>query len=207
VPRLLLLRHGQTEWNLLRRFQGQQDIPLDEAGLAQAMAVGPVIAEAKPSVVWSSDSRRAFVTAEAIGFPVVADPRLREIDLGTYEGMTPEEWEAADPAQHALWRAGHDVRRGGGETYQEVGVRAAAAVREAVASAEDPEGLVVVVSHGGTIRAILADLLALPESPWGHLGTLGNCCGGLLHDAGDGRGWRLLAYGVRAEFLLDSPSR
>lgn len=205
--RLLLLRHGQTSWNLQGRFQGQTDIPLDEVGAAQALAVGAVIAEAKPSVVWSSDSSRARVTAEAIGLPVTVDERLREINLGAYEGMTPGEWEALDARRHALWRSGHDVRRGGGETYLEVGVRAIAAVREALASAEDPDALVVVVSHGGTIRSILVELLALPGSPWAHLGTLGNCCGALLRHVDEERGWRLLAYGVGAEFLFGTRSR
>jgi len=200
--RLLLLRHGQTDWNVAGRFQGSQDIPLNDVGLAQAKAAGEAIAEAKPAAVWSSDSRRALVTAEAIGVPIVVDRRLREIDLGTYEGMTPAEWTVLDPKRHALWRAGHDLRRGNGETYLEVGVRAVAAVRDAVASVEDPDGLVVVVSHGGTTRSMLTGLLDLPGSPWAHLGTVGNCCGALLTDDDDGRGWKLRAYGVRAEFLV-----
>lgn len=207
MTRLLLVRHGQTRWNVENRFQGQQDIPLDEVGLAQAAAVGPLIADAKPAAVWSSDSMRARVTAEAVGLPVRLDPRLREIDLGTYEGMTPQQWEVDDPDRHARWRAGYDVRRGGGETYLEVGVRALAAIREALGTLGDPDALLVVVSHGGTIRSILTGLLELPTVQWGHLGTLGNCCGALLHRADDGRGWRLLAYGVRAEFLLGSGSR
>jgi broad specificity phosphatase PhoE len=206
VPRLLLVRHGQTEWNSLGRFQGQADIPLDAVGIAQAVDIGPPIAEAKPAAVWSSDSMRARVTAEAIGLPVVTDPRLREIDLGTAEGLTAEAWAALDPQAYEMWVAGYDVRRGGGETYAEVGVRATAAVRDALASVDDPGALLVVVSHGGTIRAILTRLLELPASPWAHLSTLHNCCGALVSLEDDGRGWRLVGYGVRADVLVAAPS-
>lgn len=201
MPRLLLLRHGRTAWNAERRFQGQTDIPLDDVGLSQAQVAGADIARARPAAVWSSDSMRARVTAEAIGMPVHTDPRLREIALGTYEGLTPGEWAAIDPAQHELWHKGFDVRRGGGETYLEVGVRAAAAVREAC-EALAPDDLLVVVTHGGTVRSLLSELLALPGSPWAHLGALDNCCGALLSDPGDFRGWRLLRYGLGPAALL-----
>jgi broad specificity phosphatase PhoE len=202
VSRLILVRHGRTLWNAENRGQGQTDIPLDAVGREQAAAAGAALALLKPSVVWSSDLSRARDTAAAVGLPVVTDPRLREIDLGRYEGLTPAEWEADDPVTYKLWRSGHDVRRGGGETYAEVGVRAAAAVKEALASVADPWGLTVIVAHGGTIRALLVELLALPTSPWSHLHGLNNtACADLVH-AADGRGWQLLAYGVPASLRL-----
>lgn len=111
------------------------------------------------------------------------------------------EWEADDPQSYRLWRTGHDVRRGGGETYAEVAARAVPAVREALASIVDPRQLVVVVSHGGAIRALITALLDLPEAPWARLGALGNCCCALLADTDDGRGMRLISYGVPPQAL------
>lgn len=201
MTRLLLLRHGRTAWNLDGRGQGHTDIPLDDVGRAQAAAAGQAVAALRPDVVWSSDSSRARETAAAIGLPVHVDPRLREINLGTYEGRTLAEWEADDPDTYRLWRSGHDVRRGGGETYAEVAARASAAVGEAVASLDHPSGLVVVVCHGGAIRALLTTLLALPTAPWAKLAGLNNCHCALVYDSGDGRGWRLSVYGVSPDVL------
>lgn len=202
-----MVRHGRTAWNAENRGQGQTDIPLDAVGLEQAASAGAALALLDPEIVWSSDLSRARDTAAAIGLPVVTDPRLREIDLGRYEGLTPAEWEADDPRTYALWRSGHDVRRGGGETYGEVGVRAAAAVKEALAAAVEPARPVVVVAHGGTIRALLVELLDLPSSPWSHMYGLDNTFCADLFDAERGRGFELMAYGVPASCLRRVGSR
>lgn len=200
MPTLLLVRHGQTDWNLEQRGQGRADIPLNDTGRAQAAEAGPAIAALSPALVWSSDSSRAYDTASAIGLPVTADPRLREIDLGAYEGKLMSDWEADEPDEYARNLAGHDVRRGGGELNTEVGERAFPALTEALAQTPD-NGLLVVVSHGGTIRALLRMLLDLPQSPWSHLGALANTGCALLDHDEHGRGWRLQAYGIRAADL------
>jgi broad specificity phosphatase PhoE len=200
VPHLLLVRHGRTVWNLERRGQGQADIPLDEVGRTQAAAAGDAIAALRPSLVWSSDSSRAHDTALATGLPVHTDSRLREIDLGAYEGKLLAEWEAAEPDEYARNLAGHDVRRGGGELNSEVGARALPALQDALALTP-ADGLLVVVSHGGTIRALLRLLLELPPSPWSHLGALDNTCCALLEHDEHGRGWRLERFGVLAATL------
>lgn len=207
MPRLLLVRHGRTSWNVQGRGQGHTDIPLDDVGLAQAAEAGPHIAKAGPAAVWSSDSSRARDTAAAIGLPVQVDPRLREVNLGSFEGGTQQEWQVQDPQTFAAWRAGHDVRRGGGETYAEVAVRATAAVREALSTLPGPDDLLVVVSHGGAIRAVVTALLELPAAPWARLASLGNCCCALLTDEPAGPGWRMSAYGVTPDFLPPSGSR
>lgn len=197
MVRLLLVRHGQTDWNLEQRGQGRADIPLNATGRTQAAEAGTALAALHPDAVWSSDSSRALDTARAIGLPVTADERLREIDLGTYEGKLMSEWEADEPDEYARNLAGYDVRRGGGELSSEVGERAYPAL--AAALAETPaQGLLVVVSHGGTIRALLRILMDLPPAPWSHLGALGNTCCALLDHDEHGRGWRLVAYGMRA---------
>jgi broad specificity phosphatase PhoE len=208
VPQLLLVRHGRTQWNLERRGQGQADIPLDEVGRAQAADAGRAIAALAPDLIWSSDSQRAHDTALASGLPVTTDSRLREIDLGAYEGKLLEEWQAAEPGEYARSQQGHDVRRGGGELNSEVGERAYPALLEALALTP-ADGLLVVVSHGGTIRALLRILLGLPASPWSHLGALGNTGCALLDRDTHGRGWRLHVYGVPVATLsspLDTPA-
>ncbi len=195
MQHLLLVRHGRTQWNLERRGQGQADIPLDDVGRVQAAAAGVAVAALRPSLVWSSDSQRAHDTALATGLPVTTDSRLREIDLGAYEGKLLEEWQDAEPDDFARSLVGHDVRRGDGELNSEVGERAYPALLEALALTP-ADGLLAVFSHGGTIRSLLRLLLDLPASPWSHLGALDNTCCALLDHDRRGRGWRLKIYGV-----------
>jgi len=201
VKRLVLCRHGQTDWNVEQRGQGQADVPLNGVGREQAAAAGAALAALGPDLVWSSDSSRAHDTALATGLPVTTDARLREIDLGAYEGKLMAEWEADEPDEYARNMAGHDVRRGGGELNSEVGERAYPALVEALDATPD-DGLLVVVSHGGTIRALLRILLDLPPSPWQHLGALGNTCVAALVLDEHGRGWRLETYGVPTTVLV-----
>lgn len=199
---LLLLRHGRTAWNAARRFQGQLDPPLDEVGIAQSEAVAPVVAALGPVALLTSDLQRAVATAAplaaATGLTARVDPRLREIALGAWQGMTSDEAAVAFPAEHVAWVDGRDVRRGGGETYVEVAVRAVAAIDDAVHAVGD--GLVVAVTHGGTARAAAGTLLALPRERWSVLGPLGNARLGLLRQAVGG-GWRLLEWNSRGPEL------
>lgn len=113
---LLLLRHGRTAWNAARRFQGQLDPPLDEVGIAQSEAVAPVVAALGPVALLTSDLQRAVATAAplaaATGLTARVDPRLREIALGAWQGMTSDEAAVAFPAEHVAWVDGRDVRRG-----------------------------------------------------------------------------------------------
>ena len=198
---LLLLRHGRTAWNVEGRGQGQTDVPLDQVGREQARAAGAAVAAFRPAAVWSSDSSRAYDTAVCIGQPVQADARLREIALGTYEGRTMSDWEQDDPETFHRWRAGYDVQRGGGECYSDVAARVVPALQDAWGGMSDPTGLLVVVSHGGAIRALLTAVLELPPAPWARLAALGNCCCALLADSEDGRGLRLITYGVPPQAL------
>ncbi|BBH16197.1 putative phosphoglycerate mutase GpmB [Nocardioides baekrokdamisoli] len=156
-----LVRHGQSEWNLLRLTQGQTMHPrLTELGRAQAHAAADLILEdlagrACPRIV-SSDLVRAAETAEIIAglleCPVTFDKRLREHALGALEGQPYEEgWSMAD---HPDWLDPH-VRVGGGETVQEVYDRVGSLLAETT-------GPVVLVSHGDTIRAAYAWLRGLP---------------------------------------------
>ena len=118
----------------------------------------------------------------------VLDPRLRELDLGSWQGLTSTEARERFPEEHADWRAGRDQPRGGGETYRDAGDRAAASVADQLASVP-PGGTLVAVTHGGTARAALGVLLELPPETWGRLAPLGNTCWSVLVE-GD-IGWRL----------------
>lgn len=178
------------------RFQGQLDPPLDDVGCQQAAAAARVLAATKPDVVVASDSVRAASTAGALGVAFATDPRLREINLGAWQGRTGPEAKAAFPAEFEAWLAGTDVRRGNGETYAEVSVRAQAALNEALA-AVPADGLVLAVTHGGTCRATIGSFLGLPPEHWWRLGPVGNCHWSVLAEAG--RGWRLVEFNVGAQ--------
>jgi len=202
--RLLLLRHGRTAWNADGRVQGQLDPPLDALGAMQSRAAAAAVAPLRPDVLLSSDLLRALAGAEQVseltGLPVRAEPGLREVCVGRWEGLTRAEARRAFPGEYAAWQRGEDVRRGGGETYEEVGARAAKVVL--VAAEELPElGLAVAVTHGGTIRALTGVLLELPPRQWWRLAAIGNCCWTVL---AEGRGgWRLIEHGVRPPGVTD----
>jgi broad specificity phosphatase PhoE len=188
----VLLRHGRTADNASGRIQGQLDTPLDEIGRVQARAVAQVLVEAEPAVLLTSDLVRARDTAQALAdlarMTPVADPRLRELYLGSWQGLTSQEARQRFPDEHDAWRAGVDVPRGGGETYRQAGERALACVREHLPSVP-PGGTLVAVTHGGTARAALGTLLELPHETWGRLTVLGNTCWSVLVEGR--RGWRL----------------
>jgi probable phosphoglycerate mutase len=189
----VLWRHGRTEWNATGRIQGQLDPPLDAFGVEQAKSAAGFLAELEPATIVSSDLTRAAVTAEAlssrVGVAVSSDVRLREIGLGTWEGLLREEVEQRFPGEFTAWMRGEDVRRGGGETYAEVGARGAACVLEVLDKAD---GLVVAVTHGGTARATIGVLLELDPDSWWRLGPLGNCRWSVLVEAE--HGWRLVEH-------------
>ncbi len=190
---MVLWRHGRTEWNATGRIQGQLDPPLDSLGQQQALRAAIALAELAPSVIVSSDLQRAATTAGAlsnrVGVPVQTDKRLREIGLGAWEGLRREEVEERFPGEFAAWMRGDDVRRGGGETYAEVGVRGSQCVFEAMAATD---GLVVAVTHGGTARSTIGVLLELPPESWWRLGPLGNCRWTALVEGA--HGWRLVEH-------------
>jgi len=154
--------------------------------------VAAVLAEEPPAVLLTSDLERASATAAAIGAAAGLDPvvdvRLRELDLGQWQGLTSEQARQRFPQQWADWRAGKDTPRGGGETYAEAGARAADCVREHLIDLAEGCTL-LAVTHGGTARAALGVLLELDPASWGRLAPLGNTCWSVLVEAP--WGWRL----------------
>lgn len=156
--RILLVRHGQSEWNSVRRLQGQSDIDLSEHGREQARALRGTIERLAPARIVSSDLKRARDTAHLLGFPdaeLRAD--LREHDLGDWSGLFIDDLVARDADSYRGWRAGR-VTPPGGETWAAFGARTAGAVRELGRGLDGP---LLVVCHGGVIRALLEHFLDL----------------------------------------------
>lgn len=175
--RIVLWRHGRTSWNSINRFQGQEDVPLDEVGFDQVRRAAQTLIALKPSHIVSSDLERARVTAEALadlaGLPVHTNPDLRETFAGTWQGLTRSEIIEKFPEEFAAWGGDSDIRPGGGETRIEVAERVTRGIANALESVEHG-GTLVVASHGGSIRAGLGRLLGLAPSQWPALGVLSN---------------------------------
>ncbi|MFG2191600.1 histidine phosphatase family protein [Streptomyces sp. NPDC048639] len=193
--RVVLWRHGQTAWNLERRFQGSTDIELTETGVAQARRAARLLAGLKPDAIVSSDLKRAATTAAELAaitrLDVMHHEGLRETYAGNWQGLTHEEIVEKYGEQYAAWKRGEPVRRGGGELETEVAERAAPVVESHVNKLPDG-GTLVVVSHGGTIRTTIGKLLGLEPRSWEALGGLSNCSWSVL---GEGmRGWRLMDH-------------
>jgi glucosyl-3-phosphoglycerate phosphatase len=161
--RLVVVRHGVTDWNREGRFQGHLDPPLSDAGRHQAGLVADRIAmdpELRPDRIISSSLARAMETAEAIGMAVGAevepDARLIEIGQGDWEGRTHAELERTDGDRYRAWRDASGVRQPpGGEPISSATERVAALLSEIRAGGAST---VCLVSHGGTLR-ILAHLV------------------------------------------------
>ncbi|WP_346776980.1 histidine phosphatase family protein [Streptomyces sp. HNM0575] len=193
--RIVLWRHGQTAWNLERRFQGSTDIELTPAGLEQARRAARLLAALRPDAILASDLRRTAATAAELasitGLDVTHDEALRETYAGAWQGLTHEEIVERYGDEYAAWKRGEPVRRGGGELETEVADRAAPLVERNVEKLP-PGGTLVVVSHGGTIRTTIGRLLGLVPHTWEALGGLSNCCWSVLGEGA--RGWRLLEH-------------
>lgn len=195
--RLLLIRHGQTAWNAVRRVQGQLESELDDTGHRQAAAVAPVLAAMGPAALWCSDSARARQTAAYLakeaGLDPTFDPRLREYFLGERQGLTHEEYAAAAPEEFAVFRTGDFDVVPGGETAAQVSARVTAALRELLASV-GPGELAVAVSHGAAIRDSVPVLLGWPITERAALHGMANCGWAVLDEPVAGGPMRLVAY-------------
>ena len=198
ADRLILWRHGRTEWNVNGRFQGQADIALDEVGLDQAAQAARVLAEFKPAALYSSDLSRAYQTAtalaELVDLPIQTDKRLREIHVGSWEGLLGSEIRAQHPDLAERLRRGEDVRRSPtGESPREVAERMAEALGEIAVTAPDGS-TVVVVTHGLAGRVGSCRFVNLPFEHWRLMGGLANCAWISLDRHRSGAYWRIEAY-------------
>lgn len=185
VRRLVMLRHGQTDYNLGSRMQGQLDTQLSDLGRAQAVAAAEVLGKLQPLLIVSSDLRRAYDTAikvgERTGLGVRVDKRLRETHLGDWQDLTHADIDAESPGARLAWREDATWAPHGGESRLDVAARSLPVVAELVSGepewgdAAQPERPVVLVAHGGLIAALSVALLKLPVANWPILGGMGNC--------------------------------
>ncbi|MDO8472915.1 MAG: histidine phosphatase family protein [Dehalococcoidia bacterium] len=177
LTRILLTRHGQTEWNRVERFRGRADINLNETGLRQARATAERMSELRPVAIYSSPLKRALLTAQAIadalGLSVIAAPDLIDVDYGTWQGLTIEEARQQDPDAFAQWRKSPDpFRFPGGESMKEVRQRVAKVTNSLWP--RYPEQTVAVVTHVTLCRLITLHLLGLGTSHFWKV-TQDNC--------------------------------
>lgn len=180
--RLILVRHGRTAWNHTGLFQGHADIDLDETGRGQAARLASRLGRYKPSRILTSDLLRAHSTASAIaeglGWDAAClevDPRLREIDVGSWSGRHRDEVAAEFPEWAASLAEGRDHRRSPeGETGAEAGERVASVLRPLSETLEADE-TVIVVGHGLSLRVGAALFLGWTVEIAHQLGGLDNC--------------------------------
>jgi probable phosphoglycerate mutase len=221
--RLVMLRHGQTDFNLGSRMQGQLDTELTDLGRVQAVAAAEALAKRQPLLIVSSDLRRAYDTAVALGeragLRVRVDQRLRETHLGDWQGMTHAEIDTKAPGARLAWREDATWAPHGGESRVDVAQRSLPLIAELVAGEpewgadEESSRPVVLVAHGGLIAALTAALLRLPVANWPALGGMGNASWTQLtgHSTGarvgadhvDDIRWRLDVWNASAQVAGD----
>ncbi|MFW6278643.1 MAG: alpha-ribazole phosphatase [Bacillota bacterium] len=159
---LIIIRHGETDWNKQHKYQGQQDIDLNQQGYQQARQTGSYLASRKIDALYSSDLKRAYHTAQKINqyqeLEIQCQKKLREMDFGTWEGLTYQEIKEKNPQLLAEWnRDPAKINPPRGENLQIVQQRAKKCFQEIIADNEGKK--VLIVSHGGVIKVFLATIL------------------------------------------------
>lgn len=194
---MIFWRHGRTQWNRVGRFQGHEDVALDEVGRAQAAGAAPFVAGLGFDAIVASDLQRARDTAQEVatltGRAVRTDRRLRETFLGPWQGLTGPQARERFPAEYADWIAGR--QRPSVEPRTAVGERVVAALADVAADQ------VLVVSHGGAIRSALCTLLGLRQQDWDVLSPLGNCRWSIAELAG--ARWALEQHNAGPDIVPD----
>lgn len=165
----MLVRHGETEWNVQRRFQGQTDVPLSDFGRWQAELVAGRLMDQKVDALYASDLKRAWETAEKIaelnGLEIFSEPRLRELKFGILEGMTFDEAQVQHPEMIAAWLDDFHSTPEGGEPIEAFHMRLVSLLEDL--KEKHDEQVVLLVAHGGPLSEILRIVLGLsPEKRW-----------------------------------------
>ena len=207
MARVILIRHGETDWSRDGRWQGWSDVPLNERGCEQARDIVEPLARLRPTLLVASDLVRTQQTlqplADALAMPIAIESDLKEIDVGSWAGLSHA--EAAE--RHPDGAARHDAGGTGwedGETYGDVAERGERALLR-LTEGQPSTALIVAVSHGGLIGATVGRLLGLaPEAQRQRVGRPSHCHATYLRraDTAGAAGWRLLAY--NAALLADA---
>lgn len=198
--RLVVWRHGETEYNATGRWQGQFDAPLSDIGREQATTAAKSLATYDVSRILASDLSRAADTARALadvtGRTVTSDRRFREIDVGNWAGLTTPEIRATQGELLDRINAGEDLRRGGtGETVGEVADRVLAGVGELIEGLPAGE-TAAIATHGFAARILCAALAGIPQQIAFHaLHGMTNCHWALLVERAGG--WQIAGWNVR----------
>lgn len=175
MTEIIIIRHGETEWNKTGRFQGHSDVPLSAEGRAQAAALGRNLALDHVDAIYASDLTRAMETAAPLakrfGLEVISDPLLRELNFGAWEGRHFNDVNAENPnAMKNFYTDPEQADIPESEPFPEFQRRVAGRVREIVAQERGKR--IVIVSHGASIRILLADILAMPIRSIWHISQL-----------------------------------
>ncbi len=174
--RLVLVRHGETDWNRRGIAQGQADVPLNATGREQARAVAERLADRGLDALYSSDLARAHETAAVIAAACDlehrTEPDLREIDVGEWSGLTPAQIREGYPDVMDALARGEDPPRGGGETLAELRERAVRAARR-IAARHAGES-VTFVAHGGILKVLVGHLMRMGNEHMVRLSLRGN---------------------------------
>ena len=192
---LVLVRHGETSWNVEGRIQGHTDIALNNLGEAQAEAVGKRLARERFDAVYSSDLMRAYCTARpAVPDPdrtIIKDRRLRERHLGVLQGLTGEEAMTGQPAAWKAFKSRNpDFALEGGERLGEFSLRVVGFVEDILG--KHAGGRVLIVTHGGVLDAAYRHALGMPLSASRNFTIYNASVNVLCHDH---RGWRIESWG------------
>ena len=166
---LMLVRHGETEWNVQRRYQGQSDVPLSEIGNQQAESIAGRLAGQEIGAIYASDLKRAWQTAQVIaaqiGLDVISEPRLRELKFGILEGLTFEEAEEKYPEMITAWLDDFNNTPERAETIDMFNARIVSLLDDL--KVKHDEQVVLLVGHGGSLSEILRAVLGLSlEKRW-----------------------------------------
>ena len=203
--KFILVRHGETEWNKLGRFQGHQDIKLNERGLAQARETAKAAAGWGHSAIYTSPLIRTVQVAEEIArvtpVPVSKQPGLKELSLGDLEGVTGEEMREGWPEVFSAWRSAPEkVSMPGGESLAQLRKRAWQVILD-IEQKHAGEETVLVVSHNFAIRSIVGELLGAPLEHFHRMSlSLASVC---TFDSDD-RGRRLTSYNSTSHLSPDN---
>jgi probable phosphoglycerate mutase len=194
TTRFIVVRHGETQWNVERRVQGSGDSPLTPGGLAQAEAIGRRLARERFDALIASDLGRALQTAERVaahcGLPIRTDSRLRERNFGAGEGMTYEEIDRAFPDVFSRDRQSDpDAVIPGGESRRQFHERVRGAF-EALAREHDGRR-VAVITHGGVLSSLYRIVHGIPIAH-AHRVTISNASYNAV--AFDADAWTLEAW-------------
>lgn len=181
--KLLLIRHGETKWNTLGKFQGCQDIELTENGILQAQMLHRRL-QGDFDVIYTSPLRRAFLTAEIIcaSHPLspIAEKDLTEIHFGSWEGLTYKEIRATYPEHFTKWQTDHEIGPlyDGEQSIKNACLRVENCLQKIIAT--HPNQKIAVISHGGLIKAALIALFNWHMGMY-HQIALGNTCITTIH--------------------------